>query len=267
MSIKIEKVVTDKFEMRYFKFGTGSKTAVILPGLSLTSVMNSADSVVSAYKDMKEDYTVYLFDRRTDCPKGYNIKDMGDDTAEAFKALGLKDIYLFGVSQGGMIAQIIALDYPGLINKLALCSTISRITDENTKVLKEWLSYAENGDENSLVRRMVETVFSDAFVNKYGKLLAELMGGAGEEDMKRFIILAESFDGFDVSERLGEIRFPVLVIGSKADKIFPFKDIALTAEKAEAKMLVYDNFGHAVYDETPDCLEKVLRFYNGDVNF
>ena len=238
MSIKIEKVVTDRFEMRYFKFGTGAKTAVILPGLSLTSVMNSADSVASAYKSMREDYTVYVFDRRTDCPKVYTIKDMGDDTAEAIMSLGLKDIYLFGVSQGGMIAQIIAIYYPGLIHKLALCSTIAEITDENSKILREWLVCAENGDEESLVKRMVETVFSDEFVEKYGKYLFELMGGADKAELERFIILSESFNGYDVHDKVKEIRCPILVIGSKADKIFPYKDIERLSELSGGKMLL-----------------------------
>ncbi len=262
MNTKIKIVATDKFEMQYFKFGTGKKTAVILPGLSVKSIMNSANSVVSAYKSMEKDYTVYVFDRRTVCPKNYSIKNMADDTAEALRLLKLKDIYLFGVSQGGMIAQIIALDYPELVHKLVLCSTIAKITKDNSKVLKEWLFFAKRRDEESLCKSMLNTVYSDAFNKKYGKILLELMNGASIEELDRFIILANSIENFDVYDRLNKINCPTLVIGSKADKVFEFKYIVELAERAGAQMISYEEYGHAVYDETPDCLKEIIKFFN-----
>lgn len=262
MNTKIEIAATERFEMQYFKFGTGKKTGVILPGLSVKSIMNSADSVVSAYKSMEKDYTVYVFDRRTVCPKNYSIKNMADDTAEALRLLKLEDIYLFGVSQGGMIAQIIALDYPELVRKLVLCSTIAKITKDNSKVLKEWLFFAKRRDEESLCKSMVKTVYSDGFNKKYGKFLLELMSGASIEELDRFIILANSIEDFDVYDRLNKINCPTLVIGSKADKVFEFKYIVELAERAGAQIISYEEYGHAVYDETPDCLKEIIKFFN-----
>ena len=125
MSIQIQKVVADTLEMNYFRFGSGEKTMVILPGLSVQSVMGPAQAVADEYAVMKDEFTVYLFDRRTELPPDYNIYDMADDTAKAIKALGLSDIYLFGASQGGMIAMTVAILYPELVRKLALGSTAS----------------------------------------------------------------------------------------------------------------------------------------------
>lgn len=262
MSVVIDKVVTDRFEMKYAKFGKGERTAVILPGLSVKSVVDSGEAVASAYKSMIEDYTVYLFDRRTVCPQGYTIKDMADDTAEAFDVLGLKDIYIFAVSQGGMIAQSLVLNHPEFARKLVLCSTVSGITEDNSKVIREWIKYAEEGDEESLDRSISNTVYSDDFNEKYGDFIVKLISGASEEELKRFIILAKSMDGFDVTDRLGEIRCPTLVIGSKADKVFDYKYVAEVAEKSGALMKTYEGYSHAVYDETPDCLKEVLKFYD-----
>ena len=50
MSVQIETVKTDSFSMDYFRFGQGENTLVILPGLSVQSVMGFADSVVDAYQ-------------------------------------------------------------------------------------------------------------------------------------------------------------------------------------------------------------------------
>ena len=120
---KTEKAVTDSMEMEYFRFGRGDKVMVILPGLSVQSVMGSAEAVADAYGCFSDDFTVYLFDRRKDIPESYSIEDMAMDTLDAFHALGLKDIFLFGASQGGMIALQIAVTEPDLICRLALGST------------------------------------------------------------------------------------------------------------------------------------------------
>lgn len=262
MDIVINSVVTDKFEMKYFKFGAGDKTAVILPGLSVKSIVSAAESVASAYKSMRDDYTIYVFDRRAVCPENYSIKDMADDTALALDSLGLKNIYLFGVSQGGMIAQYLTLNRPDFVYKLVLCSTIARITKDNFGVIKKWIEFAEKRDSESLNKSIVSSVYSDKFVGEYGEFCLRLMGVASEDELKRFIILAKSCEGFDVYNRLGEIKCPTFVIGSKADKVFDFKYIAELAEKTGAAFKEYEEYGHAVYDETPDCLKEILKFYN-----
>lgn len=262
MSIRIEKVKTDSFEMKYFKFGAGEKIAVILPGLSVKSITGSADSVASAYRSMHSDYTIYVFDRRAVCPEGYTMLDMADDTAEAMDIIGIKNACVFGVSQGGMIAQCIALSRPNLVRKLALCSTVSRITEENSRVIEDWLRLAELRDEEALNKSICESVYSDSFCEKYGRFITQMMSGANEDDVNRFIILAKSCRGFDISGEIERISCPVFVVGTKKDKIFSVNESLLIAEKTNARLYVYDDYGHAVYDEAPDFLERLKDFFD-----
>ena len=46
--------------MKHIVFGSGNKNFVILPGLSVHSVMGLADAIAEAYKDFCEEYTVYV---------------------------------------------------------------------------------------------------------------------------------------------------------------------------------------------------------------
>ena len=66
--MKIETVITDSFCMDFFKFGSGAKALVILPGLSVQSVMLSAVAVENAYRPLANCFTVYVFDRRKELP-------------------------------------------------------------------------------------------------------------------------------------------------------------------------------------------------------
>lgn len=262
MNVQVNTAETDSFQMKYCKFGTGEKTAVILPGLSAKHITDSAESVASAYKSLSKDYTVYLFDRREICPENYTIKDMAEDTAKVFDMLNIKNAYVFGVSQGGMIAQYIAVNRPDLVSKLALCSTVSRITAENSGALKEWIKLAKQGDEPALIKNICEMIFSEAFNKKFGDFLLQVMGGVTSEELERFIILAKSCDGFDISERLCEIKCPVFTAVSKADKVFDYKETVFIAEKTNAELLVYEDYGHALYDEAPRFLDKLTEFFN-----
>ena len=51
--MKIETVKTSEFEMDFFRFGNPEQPKlVVIPGLSLKSVMLSADNIETAYKKL-----------------------------------------------------------------------------------------------------------------------------------------------------------------------------------------------------------------------
>ena len=112
-------------DMYYVSFGTGSKKLVVLPGLSdgLATVKGKGRIFYHPYKKHLKDYTVYMFSRKNVMPYGYSIGDMADDQVTAMKKLGIEKAYICGVSQGGMIAQSIAIDHPEVVEKLILAVT------------------------------------------------------------------------------------------------------------------------------------------------
>ncbi|MBQ9030962.1 MAG: alpha/beta fold hydrolase [Parasporobacterium sp.] len=134
-NVSIETVSTNDFTMKYCKFGTGEKTFVILPGLSIQSVLDSADLIAEAYQLFAKDFTVYVFDRREELPASYSVYEMAQDTAAACQTLGMEDINLFGASYGGMAAMEIAIQYPELIEKVVLVSTSAAVTEDEYQTI------------------------------------------------------------------------------------------------------------------------------------
>ncbi|MEU8660527.1 alpha/beta fold hydrolase, partial [Actinoplanes philippinensis] len=51
-------------------------------------------------------------------PPAYTAEDMADDTVAVLDALGWQRAHLFGVSQGGLVAQRTALRHPGRVHTL-----------------------------------------------------------------------------------------------------------------------------------------------------
>ena len=214
-NIKIETYVSEHFTMDYFKFGHGRKTMVILPGLSVQSVMGLADVVAEAYKCMADDFTVYLFDRRKDLPSDYSQYDMARDTAEAIMGIGLKDIYLFGSSQGGMISLVIAAKYPDLVKKMVVGSSTYKIDDSKRAVFENWINLAREGNSEGLFLSFCELLYPKAMFEQSRDLFIELSKTVTKEELDRFIILAGAARYFDITDELSKITCPVLILGNK----------------------------------------------------
>ena len=201
----IETVQTGSFSMDYLRFGHGKEALVILPGLSVQSVLNSAADVAQAYQQLAEEYTIYLLDRRKELPDSYAVQDMARDTEEALRTLGLERVCLFGASQGGMIAMEIAIEAPELVKKLAVGSTTARVTRERYRTIEEWVRLAEDGDAAGLYLAFGEAVYPVEVFEQYRERLLDAAKSVTREELGRFVILAEGAKGFDLFSGLSKI--------------------------------------------------------------
>ncbi len=265
MCIPIETVKTDTFEMRFFRFGHGEKTLVILPGLSVQSVMETADAVAEAMALFAENYTVYVFDRRQDLPPVYPVREMARDTVAAIRALELRDINLFGASQGGMIAQVIAVENPDLVRKMVLGSTAARVTEQNDPVLDEWIRLAEAKDRTSLLLGFGRAIYPPSLFVRYRKLLLASSAQVTDGELERFVILAKGTEGFSIVEELERIQCPVLVIGVAEDQVLDSDATMEIAEllenRPDCSLYMYTGYGHAAYDTAPDYKDRIYAFF------
>ena len=260
----IEKVNCSGFSMEYFKFGSGKKTMVILPGISVQSVMKSADAVAREYNVMVDDFTVYVFDRRAELPDEYSVYDMARDTVEAFEILGLKDIYLFGASQGGMMAMSIAINHPQLVKKLALGSTTAKITPEQLAGIDYWVSLAKQQDREALYLEFGRRLYPEEMFNTFRNFLVSAAESITDDELARFAIIAGGSRGYDVMGELCKIKCPVFAAASDDDKVFgcAIDEIAKAFEgNGNFEMHVYSGYGHAMYDTAPDFRKRLYNFF------
>lgn len=265
--MKIEKIRTEWMTMEYFAFGKGEKTLVILPGLSIQSVTGAADAIAEAYRSLADMYTIYVFDRRSDIPSHYSVHEMARDTAEAFQALGLKKVCLFGASQGGMMALVIAIEHPELVGKLVLGSSSAHVKDEQYAVLEDWVHLAKAGDRTGLYLAFGREIYPPEVFEQYRETLTAGAETVTDEDLRRFIILAEGTKGFNVADKLDRIECPVLAIGVFEDSVLDSDATMEIAEKLDIRpdfrLYMYVGFGHAAFDTAPDYRERILRFLEG----
>lgn len=247
-------------QLDYITFGSGAKPLIMIQGLNTRGIRGAAPSLAYLYRGFAREYRVYLFDRRPLVRDGITVRDMAADVAMAMDALGITNADVFGVSQGGMIAQYLAIDRPELVRKLVLAVTLSRNNDTVVRVVHSWIRMAEQGDMKRLVADMAEKMYSDAYVKRYRPVMPLLTLLQKPKDVDRFVILAKACLTCDTYDMLDRIQCPVLVLGGRQDKVLTGAASEEMARKLGCRLHMYDSLGHAAYEEARDFNRIVYDF-------
>lgn len=262
-------VSIDDTEMDYVSFGKGTDILVMIPGLGdgLTTVKGMALPLAYTYRMYAGKYKVYLFSRKNHLEryldKGYSTRDMAKDLAYAMKELGILRAKVLGVSQGGMIAQYLSIDYPQLVDRLVLAVTLSRPNETVKNVIDSWLSFARQGDYSALMKDTAEKSYSEKYLKKYRRLYPVVTRMGKPADFSRFIVQAMSCVQHDAFTSLPDIACPTLVIGGGADQIVTSaSSVEIAGQIKDSKLHLYKELGHAAYEEAPDFNSRVMAFFH-----
>ncbi len=260
LSVKEQKLNLKDFQVDTIRFGTGQKALIMLQGLNTNGIRGAGLSLAWMYRLFAKDYTVYLFDRRPEIPEGLTLREMAGDVAEAMDALGIRKADVLGVSQGGMIAEYLAIDRPDLVNKLVLAVTLSRNNDTVRAVIETWIALTEQEDWKRLVTGMAEKMYSERYLKRYRPMLPLLTVLQKPKDPRRFFHLAKACLTCNAYAELDKIQCPVFVIGGQQDKIVTGAASEEIARKLNCECYLYDALGHAAYEEAADFNQRVCDF-------
>ena len=262
-NLKESSLQLDNTSLDYAVFGKGAKPLVIIPGLTLRDVKGAGWSLAYMYRIFAKDYRVYVFDKKKVITEECTIKNLADDLAHAMKQLEIQNAHIFGVSQGGMVAQYLALDYPELVDKVVLGVTLSRNNPTVEAVIANWVRLSEQNDFEGIVADMMEIMYSESYVKKYRWLFPILTKISKPKDMSRFMTLAKACLTCDTYERLKNITCPVLVLGGKQDQIVTGEASVEIAEKLKCKLYMYEKYGHSAYEEAANFNKRIFDFLGG----
>jgi pimeloyl-ACP methyl ester carboxylesterase len=221
---------------------------------------------------LSKKYSTVLFDNRgaghTDAPKiNYSIKMFADDTARLMDNLKIDKAHIFGISMGGTIAQELALNYPGKVEKLVLCSThcgVSKQVPPAPNVLNALISLVAGAKPEDIAKKLVSLSLTEEFVKNNPdrtKQAIELfmMAPITPDAFMRQLMAGSSWDSY---ARLPMIKAPTLVIAGRKDIMVPPENAKVLADRIPgAKLVYFEESGHMVPSHEPEeVLSTVLQF-------
>lgn len=148
---KNKRITIGNIDMDYIVFGKGSENLILIPGLGdgLRTVKGMAVPFAISYGEYAKNYKVYVFSWINQLVKGSSTRDMAQNLKAAMDELYISRAHIMGVSQGGMIAQYLAIDYPELVEKLVLAVTLAQQNETVQKVVGRWTTMAAIGKHTS----------------------------------------------------------------------------------------------------------------------
>ena len=190
---------------------------------------------------------------RADAPGAYTLDDLAADIVACLDTLELPAATLAGVSQGGMTAQIVAVEHPERVAGLVLISTTVLGEEELPGPVEGLFSGGPEppdwSDRAAVVRYLVELerpYGGDTFDEELMTRIAENAVDHADDIAAQLSQPFEAAPGRLVRDRLGEIRAPTVVVHGTADPMFPLAHgRVLAAAIPGARLLALDGFGHA----------------------
>ena len=259
------KLKIDDTYVDYITFGKGSKNLIIIPGVGdgLKTVKGMAIPFSILYRKYAKEYKVYVFSRRDKLKDNFNVDDMANDMISHIKELNINKTSIIGVSQGGMIAQSVAIKAPELVEKLVLVVTASRPNDILVDSINKWIIQANNKDYKGIMMSTAEKSYTGKYLEKNKKLYKFLVLFGKNAPYDRFIIEAKACLSHNVYDKLNTITCPTLIIGGGKDKVLGSNaSIEINNQIPNSELYIYEEYSHGLYEQAKDFNDRVLSFLN-----
>ncbi|PWB80270.1 MAG: 3-oxoadipate enol-lactonase [Candidatus Methylomirabilota bacterium] len=215
-------------------------------------------------KALSARYRVLRYDTRghgqTSAPPGpYSLEQMADDVYALLDGLGIAASHFVGISMGGMIGQIFALKYPAMVRSLVLCSTTSRYPAAARPVWAERIRTIETTGMESLVEPALERWFTASFREQRQDVMDGVRTMIRNTPPQGYIGCCHAIPTIDITDRLGELQCPALVISGEQD---PGTPVAMAREICAAvpssKLTVLPSASHLCNLEQAEAFNRVL---------
>jgi 3-oxoadipate enol-lactonase len=191
-------------------------------------------------------------------PPPYTARQLAADLSALLQRLGVASAAVLGYSQGGAIAQQLALDSPAQCNRLILACTYAfnmaspreRFEGHVTPLLLRVLG----------PRRLAQFVVSQGAKELDKARAAWLVNLMANQDRSLMVAAWKETMAFDSRKRLAEIMCPTLIIAGADDRAAPIHYARMLHDGIQGSQLaVIAGAGHTLIWTHPDELVRVTE--------
>jgi pimeloyl-ACP methyl ester carboxylesterase len=181
---------------------------------------------------------------------------IADATAGVLRELGIGPVAIEAESGGGRIGLWLTVDHPDLVERLVLASVASETRADSPmgERLGSWIAVVEAGDWGTFFGRMAKSM-QPGPAQETGSFAAAARLQPKPATPERFLgeLRATLDPSSFVTDRLGEIQVPTLVLAGEQDRVVP----------VEATRQVADAIPNATLVTDPECGHTVRASFRG----
>jgi pimeloyl-ACP methyl ester carboxylesterase len=262
-----EKLQVDGAQIAYRRIGNG-RPLVVLNGFAATS----ADWDLSFIDRLASSNEIILLDSRgigrsTDNGQPFDIAELADDAARVIEMLGIERANVLGWSMGGFIAQTLAVQQPGRINKLILLSTDPGGSDADRASAAVWSKLIDmSGTPHQQARRLLSLLFpsdvAESIYREFGDIIATARAQLSPDLVNRQVAAMDTWHRIGIGNRLRQMNVPVLIATGAADIVIPPSNaLKLVNAIPGAWLAQFNGGGHAFMAQYPRPLGDLINSF------
>ena len=259
---KNEKIQLIGSDCDYISFGIGSENLIMLPGVGdgFKTARGIAVPFAFMYAGFAKRYKVYVFSRRNEMPEGFSTADMADDINTIMEKTGIEKASVFGVSQGGMISQQLAMRHPDKVERLVLAVTASRPNEIMKEALLSWMEMADRDDYAGIMLDTAKRSYTGEYLER-GIRMNKILALMKPKDYARFKILCQSCLEHDAYDQLTKIKCPTFIVAGDKDMVLGSEaSIEMNERISGSSLYMYEGFSHGVYEQAKDFNDRVISW-------
>ncbi len=237
---------------------------VVILGHSLAATMGMWDPQVVRFGDH---YRLLRYDMRghgaSGAPKGpYTFEMLAGDVVGLMDAEGIDKAHYVGLSIGGMIGQYLGLLHGDRFDKLALCSTTSRVPAEGRPMWDQRIADVEKGGMKTQVEPTLDRWFTPGFRERAPETVGRIGAMIEKTPPAGLIGCAHAIRELDVTDKLSGIANQTLVVPGELDEGAPVAASEVIAGHIPgAGMYIVPGVRHLTNVEAPEAFnESVMAF-------
>jgi 3-oxoadipate enol-lactonase len=262
MNVKVNGI-----SMHYLLEGSESAPVVTLSH-SLATNLSMWDPQVEA---LLKSYRVLRYDTRghgrSEVPRGpYSLEMLAEDALGLLQALGIESTVFMGISMGGMIGQVLGLAASEKLSGLILCDTASRVPAEARPVWSERIEAVQKYGMGSQVESTIERWFTPGFRDAHPEVVKRVESMILATEVEGYIGCAHAIRDLDLTERLGGISVPALILVGEEDPGTPVsasKEIQARIKGSE--LVVLKSAAHLSNIEQSEAFNKAVLNFLGSM--
>lgn len=185
------------------------------------------------------------------------LDDFVDDTLFLLDILAMKRCVVVGLSIGGMIAQVMAVRRPELIEKLILCDTRFKIG--TPQFWNDRIAAVAAGNLSGISEGVMLRWFSQSFVKNFPEKVAGYRIMLERISPPGYIRACEALRDADLSEVAPKITAPTLCIVGREDKSTTPEEVeSLSKLIKNSRYVVIEDSAHIPCVDNPAILTKLI---------
>ena len=257
------KITANGISINYTLEGPASAPVVTLSH-SLATNLSMWDPQIPA---LTSRYRVLRYDTRghgsTDAPEGpYSLEMLAEDVRALLQALGIARTHFIGLSMGGMIGQMLGLQYPQILLSLVLCDTSSRMPAEARPTWDERIRVARAQGMEPHVEPTIGRWFTPPFRERHPGVVAPVLAMIRATKPQGYIGCGQAIAALDLTDRLHAISVPTLIVVGEDDLGTPVAASRTIHEKIRgSELVILKSASHLSNIEQPEAFNRAVSTF------